>query len=383
MRAFQLASLASLLVGACACSTDEDCDLNGICTDNVCICDPGWTGVDCGRLDLRPGPRQNGYNLTQNGTSSWCNSIIKDPVKQGIHHLIVSEFTHDCGLDYWTPYSRIIRAESTNGPLGPYEFKQEIAPSFAHNPSVVWDRTARNYLLYYIGCPTEVSTKCANKNFSCGPGNKINGESGISLLSSPNLRDWTAHGQVFSGANDGTWDADITNPAPLQRHAGSLDGPLILLAYRGCPYNCSGTELINVAIAADPTDPYKRLHPERPIFTENSEDPFIWTDKRGNYHILVHSLLPDAGFGDGPNVGCHAFSRSWQGPWTFNRKTTAFNTTVHFEDGSTMDYYRRERPNIFFSNDESMTPLFLSTGVQEVNSSMSYSLIQPIGDTAS
>ena len=364
-----------------ACTTDEDCDLNGVCTDSVCHCDPGWLGADCGRLDLRPGPVQNGYNLNQEGTSSWCNSIVKDPSKDSLYHLIVSEFTNQCGLDYWAPFSRIIRAESTNGPIGPYEFKQEIAPSFAHNPSVVWNEAEQLYVLYSIGCRTEVPASCKSKDYSCGPGNTINGESGISVRTSPNLRDWTSHGQVIQGANDGSWDADTTNPAPLHFPLGSSGhNPEVILAYRGCPYNCSGEELINVASASDPTSSYKRLHPQKPIFQEPSEDPFIWADKRGNYHMLVHSLLPDAGFGDGPNVGRHAFARSWNGKWTFNNATVAFNTTVHFTDGPSVNYYRRERPNIFFSDDGMMRPLFLSTGVQEVNSSKSHSLIQPIGN---
>ena len=373
-------SLVGRFLQANACITDEDCDLNGVCTGGVCHCDTGWLGTDCGKLDLRPGPVQNGYNLNKEGTSSWCNSIVKDPLRNDRYHLFVSEFTNYCGLDYWAPFSRLIRAESSN-PVGPYEFKQEIAPSFAHNPSVVWNEAEQQYVLYFIGCRTEVPTTCKSLNYSCGPGNTLNGESGISVWTSPDLRDWTAHGQVIQGANDGSWDADVTNPAPLHVPSGSLARtPEVVLAYRGCPYNCSGEELINLASASDPTSFYKRLHPQKPIFQEPSEDPFIWTDKRGNYHMLVHSLLPDGGFGDGPNVGRHAFARSWNGKWTFNHATVAFNTTVHFTDGPSVEYYRRERPNIFFSDDGNMRPLFLSTGVQEVNSTKSYSLIQPIGD---
>jgi hypothetical protein len=374
-----LATIASLISPARACTTDEECSLNGVCTNNACVCDPGWVGSDCGRLDVQPGPRANGYNLTSEGTSSWCNGIIRDPEDKNLHHLFVSEFTHDCGLDYWSPYSRIIRAESTTGPIGPYTFKQEIVPRFAHNPTVVWSEAEQKYLLFNIGCPTHVPSGCQSMNFTCGPGNHLNGESGISAWSSDNLRDWEPHGQVLRGLNSKAWDADTTNPAPMHYRTGSDHSDAFILAYRGCKDNCYSTELINIATGPEYDGPYSRLHPQRPIFSEPSEDPFIWTDKRGNFHMLVHSLLPDAGFGSGPNVGRHAYSRQWNGPWTFNRQTVAFNTTVDFDDGSTIDYYRRERPNIFFSEDGNMTPLLLSTGVQEVNSSASYSLIQPIG----
>ncbi|KAJ5153365.1 uncharacterized protein N7482_009843 [Penicillium canariense] len=174
----------------------------------------------------------------------------------------------------------------------------------------------------------------------------------------------------------------MTNPAPLHPRSGTVktaSGPTTILAYRDCPYNCSGAELINMATAANYAGPYARIHPAKPIFSEASEVPFIWADKYGNFHMLVHLFLPDAGFGDGPNVGRHAYARSWSGPWTFNKDTVACNTTFDFDDSPAIGKYRRERPNIFFSEDGEMRPLFLSTGLQEMDSPSSYSLIPPIG----
>lgn len=362
---------------ALACTTDHDCGLNGVCTNSGCSCDPGWTGDDCGILNLAAGPRSNGYNRTQQGISSWCNGIVRDPKDKDLYHLIVSEFTHGCGLDYWSPFSRVIRAESIDGPLGPYEFKQEILPNFAHNPVVTWNEEDQKYLLWSIGCQQTVPSVCQGLNFTCGPGNTLNGESGVRLSISSDLRNWSTYGQVLSGTDGNQWDADITNPGPIHVPPGKKAGSV--LTYRGCPYNCSGEEVIGIATASQYRGPYVPInHNNGPIFPEASEDPFTWIDKRGNFHILVHSLLPDAEFGKGPNVGRHAYSESLEGPWQFNNNTVAYTTNVSFDDGSIINYFRRERPNIFFSDDGQMTPLFLSTGVQEVNSSASYSLIQPI-----
>lgn len=94
--------------------------------------------------------------------------------------------------------------------------------------------------------------------------------------------------------------------------------------------------------------------------------------------MLLHSLELGGGFGSGPKVGRHAFAEKLDGPWTFDNETLAFSTHVEFDDGTAKNYYRRERPQLFFSEDGEMRPLYLTTGVQEVDSPMSYSLIQPI-----
>ncbi|KAG0647832.1 hypothetical protein D0Z07_5974 [Hyphodiscus hymeniophilus] len=365
--------------GTPTCETDNDCNLNGECLPGVktCKCDSGWTSSDCGALDLRPATRGTGFNITSTGTSTWGSKIIHDPHNPKLFHLFLAEFTDDCGLDYWSPYSRIIRAESTAGPAGPYTFTQEVVGAFAHNPTVIYSPADRKYLLYYIGCPQSPPETCTDPSFTCGPGNFINGESGISLQSSTDLKTWKFVGQIFQGANDDAWDADVTNPSPFPLWSHSDQTSEILLAYRGCPVNCSGNELLNLATARSFGGPYTKTQ-SLPLFSAPNEDPFIWRDKRGHFHMLTHSLEPDGSFGSGPKVGRHAYSRTLEGPWTFNNQTLAFSTLVEYSDGTSVNFYRRERPQLFFSEDGQMTPLYLSNGVQENGSSMSYSVIQPL-----
>lgn len=376
-----LASSSSSSPATSQCQTDSDCSLNGICnlSTGLCTCDPGWRGADCGVLDLAPAPKKgNGYNLTDQGTSSWCNQIIHDPNNKSVYHLFASEFTHGCGLDYWTPYSRVIRAESMEGPAGPYIFKQEIVPAFAHNPAVVYSSVEKAWFLYYIGCETEVNTeKCENKEFSCGPGNDHNGESGISAMISKDLIHWTHYGEVMRGVDERSrqlWDADITNPGPFAMPNGEL-----AMAYRGCPFNCDvEKEWIGLAIGNSPRGTFHKISTPDPLFKEYAEDPFLWQDKRGNWHMLLHSLEEDGGFGGQHNIGRHAYATSLQGPWTWGNRSVAYTTKVEFDDGSEIVYWRRERPQVLFSEDGLMRPLFLTNGVQEVGKKESYSLVQPI-----
>ena len=394
--------VVALLIGSLtfACKIDEDCSLNGICSQysSTCTCDLGWRGDDCGEVDIYPAKRNSGYNRTSEGISSWGSKIVQDPYDKNLYHAFLAEFDNHCGLDYWAPYSRIIRAESRTGPDGPYAFAEEVVGHFAHNPTVVYSPADKLYLLYYIGCPQQVNETCTDPSFTCGPGNHHNGESGISVLSSPDLKSWTPHGQVKQGKDTLSWNAVVTNPSPLPLYSCHQEPTQpntetqlgyvercetdILLVYRGCPMDCDKgpeTELIGLATASKFDRKYISLNNDQPIFDNPAEDPFVWRDARGNYHMLVHSLEKGGGFGDGPKVGRHAFARSYEGPWHFNTKTLAFTTYVEFDDGSDIDFYRRERAQFFFSDDGNMTPLYMTTGVQEKNSSMSYSIIVPIG----
>jgi hypothetical protein len=363
-----------------ACFVDEDCSLNGLCVGKACQCDAGWVGADCGVLDLQPAVLGCGYNRTSNGTSSWGGTVVRDAVDSSLWHLIVCEFTHDCGLDYWAPFSRIVRAESRVGPAGPFAFAAEVVPMYATNPTVTFSEAAGLFLLYHIGCPyPQPPPTCSSPDFACGSGDAINGESGVSLHTSPDLSTWTPAGMVFNGSTvPGAWDADTSNPSPLVLPNGS-----VVLAYRGCLEDCSDareTELIGIVAGPSPTGPFLRssITPGGgPVLPNHpNEDPHVWRDARGGWHLLMHSLEADGGWGSGPRVGRHAFARSAAGPWTFGNTSLAYNTTVAFTDGSVRVYHRRERPQLLW---EGGRPVLLTTGVQEVGSAQSYTLCQPIG----
>ena len=115
-----------------------------------------------------------------------------------------------------------------------------------------WPHRARPVRLHFAPPLRPISpqlTLCSPHPIACDSGNRQNGESGVSILSSPDLLHWTPHGQVLSANGNGTWDQDTTNPTPFPLHSPSDPSPSILLAYRGCPYNCEGPELLSLAMA--------------------------------------------------------------------------------------------------------------------------------------
>jgi len=358
-----LALLAIVATPSEGCATDDDCNLNGIClgTEQKCLCDAGWRAEDCSELDLYPAARWSGYNHTNAtgpdfykegaGNSSWGGHIIRDPTDEKLFHLITSQMAHGCGLGSWRPFSTIIRAESRTGPTGPYVFAQTLFGSFHHNPTTIYSPADDSYLLYCIGRDVETPDTCKSQKFN----------NTISVSSSKDLRQWEPLAPLLE---------NVTNPAPWPLWSQNTPTKEMLLA----------VEKNNIYAAQRFDGPYDLV--VEPHNTDRSEDPFLWRDKRGNWHFLVHYMIDiDLGL-KGPRVGAHAYARNWEGPWTFNNKTLAYNTTVAFTDGTSIEYYRRERPKLFFSEDGRMTPLYLINGVQEFNQSGSYTLIQPIGTAA-
>jgi len=176
---------------------------------------------------------------------------------------------------------------------------------------------------------------------------------------------WVFQGVVLGNNTFGTWDADTTNPS-----AFPMKNNTVILMYRGCPVECNSSEQIGFASAETWKGPYVRQS-NKPIFSNQVEDPNLWQDARGNWHVLMHSIADE-----GPNLGRHAYSRDGI-VWIFGTRTVAYNSTVIFQNGKVVEFARRERPQVFF--DELGRMLALVTGVQEKGSSGSFTLIQPIG----
>jgi hypothetical protein len=94
-----------------------------------------------------------------------------------------------------------------------------------------------------------------------------------------------------------------------------------------------------------------------PIFSHTSEGTSVFVDKRGNYHMLINAF--PGGCMPKLQQGGHAWSRdgiNWSEP-----RVGAYNTTVHFTDGSSMTCQRRERPQVY-QDPVSREPLVMFTG---------------------
>jgi hypothetical protein len=85
------------------------------------------------------------------------------------------------------------------------------------------------------------------------------------------------------------------------------------------------------------------------------EDPFLYADKRGNFHALFHGG-PQGGTYKA--VGAHAFSKDGI-TWSFS-KNAAYTTTITLADGSEHTFSRRERPHLLMDDTGTITHLYTS-----------------------
>lgn len=143
-------SLAHFQRLASACSTEEDCNLNGVCTSNLCVCATPWKGSDCGELDLLPANAPDGALYRQPNISSWCASTVHDDVT-GLWHAVVAQMSDNCGLNSWESNSQLVHVVSETGPTGPYVNESLIRLPFSHNPKLI-KAPDGSYLIFHIGC---------------------------------------------------------------------------------------------------------------------------------------------------------------------------------------------------------------------------------------
>ena len=104
----------------------------------------------------------------------------------------------------------------------------------------------------------------------------------------------------------------------------------------------------------------------------HSEDAVLWQDRRGNFHAFSHSMSvwPDP-------AAMHFFS-SDAVHWHCSDHP-AYNGTIAFDDGTTIDVAKRERPKVLLNQDGDLQVLF--TAVVPVNEQVddyAYTLAVPI-----
>ena len=91
------------------------------------------------------------------------------------------------------------------------------------------------------------------------------------------------------------------------------------------------------------------------------EDPTLWFDRHGNWHIVYHVWAADPFEKHNEPASGHAFSSNGL-EWTFST-TQPFTGTVNFTDGGSKQFATRERPQMIFKDAARHTPVGLTSAV--------------------
>lgn len=385
--------------------TDADCSYGGICEDPVdtgtCLCDPWFTGEFCDLLNMQApedtdvgtcGPSFDGYY-------SWGGRTVQG--SDGMYHLFASFMCNHASLSEWTTVSSSAHFVAAT-PTGPFAWSPEqcdaqgictpfIQP-WSHNTVIVPNAAGASppWLVFHIGngiVPPSQWAPCFNKSDigtvgqgKEGPstlspdqryeamramrsGERFGIESGFYLATSDSLDGpWTAamnNSAIIINLNN-TWATQAGgNPAPLL----SPDGSQWLLYFTGtsCPPGW-GLAPGCIAMATSPTyqGPYTVVPGPNPLVNMESEDPFVWRDPRGNFHMHTNINTYHRRCAQGVPCGGHAWSSDGF-KWS-NQTLGAFGPVVTLANGTVIQNAYSERPLVTQNPDGSPLALHLGMG---------------------
>jgi hypothetical protein len=404
LRSFEmaLAALALALLCACAaaqapgtphggaaCATAFDCALGGTCTDSVCVCDAWFTGSNCTLLNLqRPrfGRESGTCGAAFNSYYSWGGRALYD-LPSDTYHLMASFMCRHASLAQWTTVSS--SAHFTSAVVdGPYEwFEQDCDASgictpivipWSHNTVVAANAPGRSpaFLVAHIGdgvVPPAQWLPCFNKSdvklappprgarappLRASPGDTCY-YTVADDLAGPWTRALNNSGVTINITGSWTTSGLVGNPAPLVNADGSVN---LYFTATPCPAGHGALNANCIAMARAPSwdGVYQMDAAPRPITYPESEDPFVWRDFRGMYHLFTNVNTCHSRCAEGVPCGGHAWSAD--GVTFSDLYVGAFGPVITWPNGSEWRNAYVERPLVTMAPD-GVTPLAFHVGM--------------------
>jgi hypothetical protein len=304
-----------------ACTVDLDCSLNGVCsTAGVCTCDAPWQGAECGVLGYNKTTPSSGFSLytESDPRNTWNGAIIRNAA-DGVYHLFAPVYPagalggtttmlHGIASDVAGPYAWGKRPDITIGSL----------PAFDGPKSVVYTDPDTNKTMYSL---------------------------------------WLGGGVLLADSVDGPFKKlegfayPGSNPAVFW-HEGAF-----YFTNSPCETIYTTPRLVAGAKWAEHGSVNHSLLPENWI----AEDPTLWADKRGNFHIINHAYSPHEWQHCASSaLSTHFFSADGGRNWHFlPQAVQPYAHTVDYDDGTSHMFVTIERPSVFFDQHGQLTHLHL------------------------
>ena len=306
-----LLELLVITAVAAGCKSDLDCSLNGVCGGGTCLCDSPWDGAACSQLLFKSTPLSGKslYN-SSDPRNTWNGPILSGP--DGQFHLYVPLY-EEGSLSVVTTTLHGIASSVT----GPWDWTaRPNLPLTAINPAALVFPGEGGQLVYSLWLGGEVL-----------------------LSQSPDGPFTAIHNFSYPGGN----------PAPVYHHGEFFMTNQATEQLWTTPALAPGgiwVVFANISHASLPADQY------------HVEDPFLWVDKRDNWHIVNHAYSNLQFTACGSSVAsAHFFSPdglSW------NWSAQPYSHTVQYDDGSSHTFVTLERPNLHFDESGSLTHINLA-----------------------
>ena len=327
-RAALLFSLALVLVSAQTpgvpqgggdCADDWGCSLGGLCTQSKCSCDPWFTGPTCALLNLQAPLDDQGGTCGRAFDSyySWGGRTIANAA--GTYDAIISFMCRHANLGEWTTKSS--SAHFTAGSAaGPYTWGAEqcdvngvctpaIIP-WSHNTVVIEDPAANaseRFQIWHVGdgvAPPAEWAPCFNASevargaaalpataATAAAAPRVDPGSTAYVATAPSMAGPWARALHNAGVPinfTGAWTSGLAgNPAPLVMPDGTIN---LYFTAVPCPKDAGALAPNCIAVATSTTGwggPFQMNAQKEPITYPESEDPSVFRDPRGNFHLLT------------------------------------------------------------------------------------------------
>ena len=297
------------------CSGAACCSLNGAFSDGVCHCDAGWRGPTCAELDVLPA-QPGAHGLGDRARPTWGGSAV---FEAGRWHLIVGSravpFANN-SLDDYPCDSKIVRAVSEGAdPAGPYEIVETLFPRSSWEPSVARNPATGALVLMFFGNvsapPPAGSAACSMRRadrsleYNLSTENTYITQSASGSAAGP----WSAP-QLVKGMEDRagrpgsspySWHCASGNPGPAYHPNGTL---FAAMRQNPCWKGFQTREHIGLWRADGGWDgEWTLVSTEAPLYGWGGgnqshcldqdgcpahEDPHLFIDGRGGWHLLTH-----------------------------------------------------------------------------------------------
>eukprot|EP00472_Partenskyella_glossopodia_P005560 CAMPEP_0197526796 /NCGR_PEP_ID=MMETSP1318-20131121/19407_1 /TAXON_ID=552666 /ORGANISM="Partenskyella glossopodia, Strain RCC365" /LENGTH=414 /DNA_ID=CAMNT_0043081137 /DNA_START=30 /DNA_END=1274 /DNA_ORIENTATION=- len=354
------AAAAAVHVSGGSCVDGSGCLYNGECVQGSCQCYPAFRGSICGKFNFVASDGSLGRGLRSVDdrglqVSSWGGSVLLGD--DGRYHMWAAEMVNGTGIKAWITNSQVVHAVADD-PSKPFHFtRQEVVwPVFAHEPTVSRAPTGE-YVMFF-------TTNYGQKQIPC-TGKSCFGFNGTSDPSCPNDQQCTlsppeplSTRMSYAKEPSGPWSEPVLVPSP-----GNVDTNLACAIAKNESILCVARPQIGMYSHTDWKDVlnYRRYMPDLSNIVPDKrmigEDPMLWVDKTGVFHVVLH------GGGWNAPFGYHYYSKDGY-KWNGDNRVKVYENIVEQARDKPLNLSRRERPHVVFGKDGA-TPVAVSNGVTE------------------